>query len=228
MSKHTGTDTPAKSARDSEVLNAERRLRIIRRHVRKKGNLLDISFGKSAFAEVAQSKGWQVVSLTLPTGKMRDIRVQVSAVDNENFDVVTMWDMLQRLPEPVEDLQELTANLKTRGLLMLSTPNAAFWGAKSQENETAETPSSTGLHSYDRSTLTAALEEAGFERVAVIRSLPKPRFPDWVENKEHGNDPPSAGKRPKRVLRFAGWVSNIVQRPDEDPFTTLEAVAYKG
>lgn len=45
------------------------------------------------------------------------------------FDAITMWEVLEHLPDPVATMQGLRGRLRPGGVLMLSTPNAGHWQA---------------------------------------------------------------------------------------------------
>jgi 2-polyprenyl-3-methyl-5-hydroxy-6-metoxy-1,4-benzoquinol methylase len=51
-------------------------------------------------------------------GKLEDARFDAGA-----FDVITMWDLLEHLPDPLEGLATARRLLKPGGLLLVNTPN---------------------------------------------------------------------------------------------------------
>jgi Methyltransferase domain len=221
---------------DRKTANAQRRLRIIRRYAKRPCRMLVVGFGDTVFPAVAREKGWQVTSLNVPGGESGETPPDVSTIEAGAFDVVAIWDVLQKVPNPEESLETLTRGLKDKGLLMLSVPNAAFRRTLPKEHELAGHSGEADVNDFDRQTLGETLESAGFERIMVFRTLPSPAFPDWLQNKEQAARPRSLGggaangrlaRLRWRILRSAGWVSNTIRRPDVDPFTTLEAIAFK-
>jgi hypothetical protein len=235
LSKRTKSDKPQRKE-DEETANARRRLRIIRRYAKKPCRLLNISFGSSVFPAIAKENGWQVTSLALPVGGPNPRPADIQAIEGAEFDVVTMWDVIQKIPDPERSIEMVTEGLKKRGLLMLCVPNAAFRRTALKAHELVGHSLEADVNDFDRQTLRETLESVGFERISVFRTLPSPTFPDWLQNREKAARPRALGgdaadglsaRLRWRLLRFAGWVSNTVRQPDVDPFTTLEAIAFK-
>ena len=105
---------------------AERRLRRVPRGER----LLDLGSGPGKFAEVARRR-FNAISVdismhALRTARARGLDVVVSdggslPFASGTFDVVTMWDTIEHLSQPVAALREIHRILRPGGLLMLST-----------------------------------------------------------------------------------------------------------
>ena len=105
------------------------------------GVLLDVGCGKGGFLEAARERGWQVQGVELcaevAKGTMERVGVQVyigSVFDielrSETFDLVTMFDVIEHLEEPVEALQICYRILKPGGALAISTPNLRGLGCR--------------------------------------------------------------------------------------------------
>jgi SAM-dependent methyltransferase len=99
----------------------------------KRGKLFDIGCGHGFFLEMAKKEGWDVYGLDLcqqatEYAKLRGFNVvnvslfEKNYKDNE-FDVITMFYVLEHLPNPVKYLQEIYRILKPGGLLLLRVPH---------------------------------------------------------------------------------------------------------
>ncbi|TDE04888.1 class I SAM-dependent methyltransferase [Flavobacterium hiemivividum] len=111
----------------------------------KKGRILDIGAGTGDFLAVAKDNGWQTVGVE-PSDKARAIALkkEVSFVENtlglesHSFDVITMWHVLEHVPNLNNQIKELKRLLKPSGTLIVAVPNfksfdakhyGAFWAA---------------------------------------------------------------------------------------------------
>lgn len=98
----------------------------------KSGSLLDIGCGKGKFMSYAADKRWRVSGIepaeTGSTIAERQVGIPIfrSLDDLENdepFDVVTMWHVVEHLLEPTEELQRIKPFLKQDGRIFIAIPN---------------------------------------------------------------------------------------------------------
>lgn len=108
-----------------------------------KGSLLDIGCGTGEFLNVVQGDGWKVRGIE-PGDKARqsaidnyklDVRPEeaLKQIEAGSMDVITMWHVLEHVPDLAGRLQELKSILKEKGLLIVAVPNrnshdAAYYG----------------------------------------------------------------------------------------------------
>ena len=111
-------------------------LRALRQLLPQRGRLLDVGCGVGIFARMAQDDNWQVTGIDVSTYASRyarehfglDVRqgtVQSVALDSASFDAVTMWDLVEHVPDPVGELVSVARVLKRGGYLLVNTPNEA-------------------------------------------------------------------------------------------------------
>jgi len=115
-----------------ERLRFQRRLRELGRWT-PPGRLLDVGCKDGAFLLLARAAGWQVAGLELSasaaaTAQHHGLDVCVGTLDEApyadgSFDVVTMWHLLEHVPQPLTLLRRVAHLLKLRGVLALETPN---------------------------------------------------------------------------------------------------------
>ena len=100
-----------------------------------KGSLLDFGCGKGKFANLAQRKGWQVKCIETAEARA-DYAKKVYGLDvdthsytggkvfTDEFDVLTLFHVLEHLPDPQNLLSELIKhNLAKDGLVVIEVPN---------------------------------------------------------------------------------------------------------
>ncbi len=101
------------------------------------GSLLDIGAGTGEFLKVAQEKGWDVYGVEV-NEKARQIALDKNVTLEENletftgqqFDVVSLWHVLEHLPELEDTVQKIEALVKPGGTLLIAVPNFNSWDAK--------------------------------------------------------------------------------------------------
>ncbi|CAM4047533.1 class I SAM-dependent methyltransferase [Flavobacterium branchiophilum] len=112
------------------------KLSIINNNQKQKGMILDIGAGTGDFLFVAQQNGWKTVGVE-PNEKAKTIAKAkgVPFVDTTNelssasFDVITMWHVLEHVPDLEKQIVELKRLLKPTGTLIIAVPNFKSYDA---------------------------------------------------------------------------------------------------
>ncbi|MNQ01386.1 bifunctional 3-demethylubiquinone-9 3-methyltransferase/ 2-octaprenyl-6-hydroxy phenol methylase [compost metagenome] len=102
-----------------------------------KGRILDIGAGTGDFLSVAKHDGWQTVGVE-PSDKAKAIAKnkgvsfveQTAELESHSFDVITMWHVLEHVPNLDNQIKELKRLLKTNGTLIVAVPNFKSFDAK--------------------------------------------------------------------------------------------------
>lgn len=109
------------------------------------GMLLDIGTGTGDFAKEAQKGGWIVTGIE-PSHKARatahakgiSFVESLASVKDNTYDAVTMWHVLEHVPDVEKEIKELKRILKPGGVLVVAVPNfksfdaeyyGVFWAA---------------------------------------------------------------------------------------------------
>lgn len=112
----------------------EMQVSYIERFTEKRGKLLDIGCATGEFLNASRSRGWQVsgielIEQTAQIAKERfglEIfmgRLETTALPDNYFDVITLWDVLEHLPDPIAAFQHCYRLLSQNGLIVFSIPN---------------------------------------------------------------------------------------------------------
>ena len=88
-----------------------------------KGKLLDIGAGTGDFLTVAKQNGWETTGIE-PSEKAKAIATKkgisfaeaTDKLENNSFDVITMWHVLEHVPNLEQQIKELKRLLKPDGL----------------------------------------------------------------------------------------------------------------
>jgi 2-polyprenyl-3-methyl-5-hydroxy-6-metoxy-1,4-benzoquinol methylase len=102
-----------------------------------KGRILDIGAGTGDFLSVAKQNGWQTIGVE-PSDKAKAIAVKkevsfvgdTAELENQSFDVITMWHVLEHVPNLDNQIKELKRLLKPNGSLIVAVPNFKSFDAK--------------------------------------------------------------------------------------------------
>lgn len=123
----------------------QNKLNLINKEQVNKGKILDIGAGTGDFLLTATNNGWETIGIE-PSEKAKNIARQkgIAFVDetvvleNHSFDVITMWHVLEHVPDLDAQINELKRLLKPTGTLIVAVPNFksfdanhyhAYWAA---------------------------------------------------------------------------------------------------
>ncbi|CAD0003743.1 MULTISPECIES: class I SAM-dependent methyltransferase [Flavobacterium] len=113
------------------------KLNLINSEQTQKGKILDIGAGTGDFLLTAKNDGWETFGVE-PSERAKEIAKkkgisfveQISELENNFFDVITMWHVLEHVPNLELQIQELKRLLKPTGTLIVAVPNFKSFDAK--------------------------------------------------------------------------------------------------
>lgn len=102
-----------------------------------KGALLDIGAGTGDFLLEAKNQNWTITGIE-PNDKAKTIAISkgvtfaesLAVLENQSFDVITMWHVLEHVPDLEKQIQELKRLLKPTGTIIIAVPNYKSFDAK--------------------------------------------------------------------------------------------------
>jgi 2-polyprenyl-3-methyl-5-hydroxy-6-metoxy-1,4-benzoquinol methylase len=113
------------------------KLNLINSFQPKKGRILDIGAGTGDFLSVAKNDGWQTIGVE-PSDRAKAIAKNkgvsfvsaTSELENHSFDVISMWHVLEHVPDLDKQIKELKRLLKPTGTLIIAVPNFKSFDAQ--------------------------------------------------------------------------------------------------
>lgn len=151
--------------------------RLIARH-HPSGRVLDIGCGTGQFLAYLASRGYQVQGVEpSTTAREHTIREHVLNVvptisgiaSEERFQVVTMWHVLEHVPDLRATFKRLYALLAVGGLLVIAVPDRESWDAEHYGTDWAAWDVPRHLSHFRRNDLRTLFHEHGFELLEIRR-----------------------------------------------------------
>ena len=154
---------------------AQRCLTRLEKHSGRPGKILDIGCYAGLLLETAQKRGWTVAGIedsrqavryagdnmpggTIIGGRAEDVLQELTP---EQYDGVTLVDVIEHLEDPVAVMERLHPRLAPQGRLLISTPDITSIMARLQKQKWyAVLPSH--IHLFSRQSLFLLLERTGF------------------------------------------------------------------
>ena len=102
-----------------------------------KGRILDIGAGVGDFLTVAKNDGWETIGIE-PSDKAKAIAKNkgvsfvesLSELESNSFDIITMWHVLEHVPDLENQIKELKRLIKPTGTVIIAVPNFKSYDAE--------------------------------------------------------------------------------------------------
>lgn len=141
-----------------------------------KGNLLDLGSGTGDFLAAAKKKDWKIHGVEPNAGARKLasekgvlLQEDSSSFPGEFFDVITMWHVLEHVPNLEAQISELDRLLKRDGLLVIAVPNFNSYDAEVYKEHWAAYDVPRHLYHFSRKSISAIFSNFGY---AVIEEKP--------------------------------------------------------
>ncbi|MFD2825099.1 class I SAM-dependent methyltransferase [Leeuwenhoekiella polynyae] len=134
------------------------------------GSLLDIGAGTGDFLKVAKNKGWDVegiepseIARTHAETKELLLYADEGGVGEQTFDVITMWHVLEHVPNLQKQINWLAEHLDKNGTLIIAVPNFNSCDAKMYKEFWAAWDVPRHLHHLSAKSIKTLFSKNGFE-----------------------------------------------------------------
>ncbi|MDR2123072.1 MAG: class I SAM-dependent methyltransferase [Flavobacteriaceae bacterium] len=121
-----------------QKLNEKYKLKIISNY-KSSGKILDYGCGDGSFLEFMKNNqfsilGYEPNSNAFQTACSKigkeNVITSLDSIENNSLDIITLWHVLEHIPNPEEILSTLRSKLKTDGFLIIALPNYKSYDAK--------------------------------------------------------------------------------------------------
>ncbi|MGB7842678.1 MAG: class I SAM-dependent methyltransferase, partial [Salinimicrobium sp.] len=147
-----------------------------------KGKILDLGAGTGDFLVQAEKSGWEVSGIEpnegarkLASEKGVDLLENSSEFSDHSFDVISMWHVLEHVPDLDKQIKELSRLLKPDGLLVVAVPNFKSEDAKAYSESWAAYDVPRHLYHFSKKAIKKIFGEYDFE-LNSVKGLPFDSF----------------------------------------------------
>ncbi|MDX1773001.1 class I SAM-dependent methyltransferase [Oceanihabitans sediminis] len=144
-----------------------------------KKSLLDFGCGTGDFLQTAQQNNWKVLGIE-PNQQAREIANRkttnavfnsehLNKIENQSFDVITLWHVLEHVPNLEEQISVFKKLLKENGVLIVAVPNYKSFDAKHYKNFWAAYDVPRHLWHFNQDSLASLFSK---ENMKVVNTLP--------------------------------------------------------
>ncbi len=138
-----------------------------------RGRLLDVGAATGHFVGLANEAAWQAQGIDISAhsvalGVAKGLKMECATLDgfsaaDGSFDVLTLWDVIEHVPDPFAALDRCRTLLKTGGLLAINTPDVDSWWARLMGPRWHALVPPEHIYIFNRRALGRMLRERGFE-----------------------------------------------------------------
>ena len=114
-----------------------KKMKLVSSYSVEKKTLLDFGAGTGDFLKTAKNMGWTVEGVepniharSKAKEKEIDLFSSLSEVSLKKYDVITLWHVLEHLPDLENQIQKLSSLLEEEGTLVIAVPNFKSFDAK--------------------------------------------------------------------------------------------------
>lgn len=173
--------------------------------------ILDIGSATGLFLYGMREHGWNVAGVE-PSRFASDYAHQKYGIfivngfvnetnfPNESFDVITLWDVFEHLPNPNEVLEIAYKWIKPGGIIIITTPNTASWLRKRYQDNWAGWDTPRHYHIYNKNNLSAMLTRAGFDITKYLEGVGE--FGHYLISMRFALEKKKSGTRGHRIVEW--------------------------
>lgn len=153
----------------------QKKMKLLEKYHPQKGTLLDIGTGTGDFLKTAKAWNWEIHG-TEPNQKAHEIaqgkgvalKTETTVFPGEKFDVISMWHVLEHVPDLEKQLKEINRLLKKDGTLIIAVPNFKSFDAKHYGEFWAAYDAPRHLWHFSKTSIAKLFESVDFEIMEIV------------------------------------------------------------
>ena len=196
-----------------------------------KGSVLDFGCGTGEFLQTMKKAGWSIFGVE-PSDLARQkasglkgskIVADIHQLHKDNFTIITLWHVLEHLPNLNEMLQMLLSKLDTNGTLFLAVPNYESADAQKYQSHWAGYDVPRHLWHFSKKSMTHLVAKAGAKIVNIVPMKLDAYYVSILSEKYRRNNHMTVSCLVSGIL--AGLTSNA--RAGQDNYSSLIYIVQK-
>ncbi|WP_338732284.1 class I SAM-dependent methyltransferase [Mangrovimonas cancribranchiae] len=194
-------------------ISLKRKLKLINSFASSEKKLLDIGCGTGDFLQTALQNNWNAFGIepnsharTIANSKTNNQVYQIDTLEtfeNESFDVITLWHVLEHLPNLDNEIKRLHRLLKPNGRIVIAVPNFKSYDANHYKKFWAAYDVPRHLWHFSKTSISKLFSKQHL-KVENIKPMPFDAFYVSLLSEEYK----TGSKNPLRAF-WTGLQSNI-------------------
>lgn len=168
-----------------KAYSLKQKLKLIEQHSFSGKTLLDVGCGTGDLLKLALNSGWEIQGIE-PNEKARSLANEktgnrvldskaITDFPDASFSVITLWHVLEHLPNLEQQLKTLNRLLKDKGMLIIAVPNFKSHDAKHYQEFWAAYDAPRHLWHFSQTSIKKLFSEVGMV-VSETRPMPFDSF----------------------------------------------------
>lgn len=198
---------------------------------KKQGSILDIGCATGEFLHYFKNQGWVTIGIE-PAEQPRKFAIEnyslevkpeetIGKLNPGSFDVITMWHVLEHVPDLNQRMKEIHRLLKDDGLLTIALPNYLSWDANHYKGFWAGYDIPRHLYHFTPNTISKLLKKFNFSLIETIPMKFDAFYVSLLSEKY------ATGKMNYLKAFLNGWHSNRQAKKHENNYSSLIYLAKK-
>lgn len=186
-----------------------KKVKLINQFANNSKSLLDIGAGTGEFLLQAKSKNWKTLGIEPGIdAKIKAEKKGLSIIGNlthltdQKFDIITLWHVLEHLPNLNEQIKKIEKHLKKNGTLIIAVPNFKSYDATYYKEFWAAYDTPRHLWHFSQNSISSIFNKQGLK---VIKTLPM-YFDSYYVSML--SEKYKTGKTNYIKAFYRGWLSN--------------------
>jgi 2-polyprenyl-3-methyl-5-hydroxy-6-metoxy-1,4-benzoquinol methylase len=156
-------------------INLARKLKLIDKYAAGERSLLDFGAGTGDLLQLAKQKGYKIAGLEPNAGARasaleKGIELSEVLPTDKEFKIITLWHVLEHLPDPEAALIRIRENLREEGVIFIAVPNYNSFDATYYREFWAAYDVPRHLWHFSKQAIRTLVEKQGME-IAEIKPM---------------------------------------------------------
>lgn len=153
----------------------KKKLQLINEQKNSLKKILDVGCGTGDFLAICKKNGWTTLGIE-PNKKARNISLtkklvikeKLDDVQNEKFDIITLWHVLEHVPNLSEYINRLKELLTDNGTLIIAVPNFKSYDAEYYKQHWAAFDVPRHLWHFSKNSIQKIFKEYNMELIKTV------------------------------------------------------------